>query len=455
MSGPKVVRVRTREELLAETQAIVARLEHAIARWNRAAADTDDAAPASAGTAARREEILALLAQDRFAKCNQAAVREIAYLADDTERLIERAATRHADKLAARLRTRQNAKVLLDAIVQRGVVPDTGLLAQLEAAARGGQQEGAEQVLAAGFRLLAPAEQTTRAATSAQLELASRLSDGSSFPDLAQWKRSKDAEVADVRLTSLARQIELLRRYARDAQAVRAFEDQLTEVMGEASQERRSMLLDSLQVRIGAATKHAKAYAALTVEAGELATSLAALGGSDPVEALGELEAAVASGDAPRLSAQLETCRRNLEAHVRSDASRSRRSAVLQGLASLGYTVHEGMETAWMEKGRLVIHKAGGEDYGVELASAADVNRMQVRTVALKSERGLSQDIQAEQSWCQDFALLKQGMLGQGTEVFVDKALGIGAVPLKVVNDEQRAGASTSAATRVNRPAGR
>ena len=455
MSGPKVVRVRTREELLAETQAIVARLEHAIARWNRTAADTDDAAPASAGTAARRDEILALLGQDRFAECNQAAVREIAYLADDTERLIERAATRHAHKLAARLRARQNAKVLLDAIVQRGVVTDTGLLAQLEVVARGGQQEGSEQVLAAGFRLLAPAEQATRAATSAQLELASRLSDGSSFPDLAQWRRSKEAEVADVRVTSLAHQLELLRRYARDAQTVYAFEDQLTEVMGEASPERRSMLLDSLQVRIGAATKHAKACAALALEAGELATSLTALGGADAVEALRELEAAVVSGDAPRLTAQLETCRRILDAQVRSEASRSRRNAVLQGLASLGYTVHEGMETAWMEQGRLVMHKPGSENYGVELASAADADRMQVRTVALKSERGPLQDIQAEQSWCQDFTLLRQGLVEQGTEVVVDKALGIGAVPVKVVIGEQGTGTSTNAATRTNRSVGR
>ena len=456
MSGPKVVRVRTREELLAESQAVVERLEHAIARWKTAASDgAADASSACAGTAARHEEILALLAKDKFGECNQAALREIAYLADDTERLVERAAARRAEQFEARLRMRQNAKVLLDAILEKGGLTDAGLQAQLQAIARGAQQEDAERALAAGFRLLVSKGDEVRVATSAQMELARRLSDVGDAPDFAQWKRFNADDVVDARVSSLARLIERLRQHAQEPRQVQAFEDQLTNVLAEENSERRSMLLDSLQVQLATAAKQAKAWAALTVEAAELLAPVAALEHFDLREVGVELDAALASGDSQRLASQIEACRLMSEAHVRSNAARSRRDAVLQGLASLGYTVHEGMETAWVEKGRLVMHKTGGETYGVEVVSAADADRMQVRAVAFVPGGGASRDAEAEQSWCQDFTRLQQELAGRGTDVLVEKALSVGMVPLKVVEKVERLSARSSAAAVANRSAGR
>jgi hypothetical protein len=39
-------------------------------------------------------------------------------------------------------------------------------------------------------------------------------------------------------------------------------------------------------------------------------------------------------------------------------AAVERRRAVLEGLASLGYEVSEGMATAWVKQGRVVLRKA-------------------------------------------------------------------------------------------------
>jgi hypothetical protein len=40
-------------------------------------------------------------------------------------------------------------------------------------------------------------------------------------------------------------------------------------------------------------------------------------------------------------------------------AARARRAAVLQSLAGLGYEVHEGLATAWVDQGRVVLRKGG------------------------------------------------------------------------------------------------
>ena len=45
----------------------------------------------------------------------------------------------------------------------------------------------------------------------------------------------------------------------------------------------------------------------------------------------------------------------------------ARRKAILNGLAQLGYEVHEGMETAWANDGQIVAKKPSLPGYGVEI----------------------------------------------------------------------------------------
>jgi len=50
----------------------------------------------------------------------------------------------------------------------------------------------------------------------------------------------------------------------------------------------------------------------------------------------------------------------------------SRRNAVLEGLAALGYEVREGMETAWASNGNVMLRNAHRPDYGVKLSGGAE-----------------------------------------------------------------------------------
>jgi hypothetical protein len=64
-------------------------------------------------------------------------------------------------------------------------------------------------------------------------------------------------------------------------------------------------------------------------------------------------------------------------------AAEERRRAVLEGLASLGYEVSEGMMTDWVSGGRIVLRKPANPGYGVDLSGGSQTDVMQVRAVGI------------------------------------------------------------------------
>lgn len=81
---------------------------------------------------------------------------------------------------------------------------------------------------------------------------------------------------------------------------------------------------------------------------------------------------------------------------------------------------------------------------------------MQVRTVAFGDERSAARDLDAEHLWCGDFDKLKVELDLAGSSVLIERALGVGAVPLKVVQLANEAAAhSTSQTHRVSPNAAR
>jgi len=78
-------------------------------------------------------------------------------------------------------------------------------------------------------------------------------------------------------------------------------------------------------------------------------------------------------------------------------AAQSRRQAVLEGLAKLGYQVSENLETAWVQDGRVVIKRTSQPGYGVELSGKMDSGRVQMRTVAIRSFRSSVDSARARQ----------------------------------------------------------
>lgn len=205
----------------------------------------------------------------------------------------------------------------------------------------------------------------------------------------------------------------------------------------------REMRFDSLVISLKRAKEDAVALEELRRKAAFLGTELVryreGMGvlqtlQAAAVGAISELQAAVTAGE-QRLT--------ELQAAQFADA---RRRAVLDGLQQLGYLVHEELSTATSAGGRLVVRNPASTGYGVEIAAGARMERLQVRTVAFDTNRDSSGDIPAEQRWCDDFGALKGTLKAQGSEVIVERAMGVGTVPIKLLStstkDEARRASS-------------
>jgi hypothetical protein len=114
-------------------------------------------------------------------------------------------------------------------------------------------------------------------------------------------------------------------------------------------------------------------------------------------------------------------------------AAHARRRAVLEGLASMGYEVNEGMETTWVDQGRMVLRNVGRPGYGVEVGSP-DAPRVQMKPVAFDAG-GVgpdpSRDRDAETLWCGDVAAIQARLARDGGELAIERSLPVGATPLK------------------------
>ena len=164
--------------------------------------------------------------------------------------------------------------------------------------------------------------------------------------------------------------------------------------------------------------------------------------GSAVAQALrGRIEAAIAAKDgssAPALIAEADAL---VQEELRVLAADARRRAVLQGLASLGYEVSEGMATAWVQGGQVVLRKAANPDYGVELGGGTKSERLQVRAVAFgsaQSPRNASRDRDMEAIWCSEFEQLRTLFSKSGGGIEIEHALPVGATPLKLIEDPKR-----------------
>jgi hypothetical protein len=95
------------------------------------------------------------------------------------------------------------------------------------------------------------------------------------------------------------------------------------------------------------------------------------------------------------------------------------------------------METAWVQNGSVVLKRTLESGYGVEISGKIDSGRVQMRTVAFRhpgKNIEAERDEAAETSFCSDISKLQQEFADAGNQILVERALAIGATPLKTVS---------------------
>lgn len=433
MSGPKVVRIVTREEIVAICEGHLRRLDQAIATWiaegGRAGMLSDEEI---AGTRARREALAALIAADAFSDLQKAVPDEIAFLKADLVRR-QQAAVDQAQQAAKHQRQgRHSAATLLGALEKKGIEIPTELRSQLERLQSGKPIENADGLLAQGFSLLT--QDGGRTLSDAQRALADRLMPAATSADFPAWKAAQLAASRDPAIDRLDRHIAEARVFL-GAPEVARFSSRLNTIEDETNEARRNLLADSLILDLSNAIATARERHTAVTALEEIAAEIQAYNTEDTaafVERARQCDAATP----PNIVAELTEAGQELISQARQQqAAEARRQAVLSGLLRLGYEVHEGMATAWAKNGRVVVKKPSLPGYGVEIGGQAQAGRLQVRAVSLVANRDVARDKDVETLWCGEFGRLQALLAQHGDDLLIERAMGVGEVPLRVVAD--------------------
>jgi hypothetical protein len=193
----------------------------------------------------------------------------------------------------------------------------------------------------------------------------------------------------------------------------------------------RPLLLDSLALELTESLRCMREQSAVIAEAEALLGELAAISTSGAEAQRASLsEASQESPASPALAGAIAAAKAWLSAHRASEDARAQRTAVLDALAALGYEVREGMSTAWVEQGRIVVHKPDETTYGVELTAPATRSVFQARVVTTVADNR-QRDKEVEETWCAEFSKLRELVAQAGFETNIVEAKSPGTVPLK------------------------
>lgn len=429
MSGPKVVRIVTREEVLELCQGQLARVDAALSEWVRIGQRNDCLDEEAHKTAQqRRDALAALIASDRFMDFQKQAPIEEAFLRNDIQSRLAIVAAQQSMARAKGRRNEEAGKSLVRRLQTLDIEVGQTLVDDL--------MRGDTEALSKGFALLG---QQKAKGTSA---LAERLRD-ERVQTFAAWLAAQPPAPADAAIERLAGRIDELAPLV-SADETMTWRTRLAEAEG-VEPARRHLLLDGLEVATGRALTEARARHALLIDVQLLAAETKAAG---IAASAGKAIGGMAVEELKSLQKQLTAA---LDAHRVSQAIAARRVAVLEGLTSLGYEVTEGMSTSFAENGQLVVRSAARPDYGVEVSAVGSGDRMQMRPVAFESEGegpDPRQDRDAETIWCGDVTTLQARLAKLGGELTIERALAIGQTPLKRIASSSRKASRATAAPR-------
>jgi hypothetical protein len=429
LSGPKIVRIVTREEIVALCQDQIAQLRAAIDRWARTGERNEFLTKEDLAAAESRiVEMHRLLASDRFVDVQKRVPEEIAYLKEDMTRRLDAAADKKADASTRQRRSSTAAGQLLARLAEKQTPFAPELHVRLNEIVSGtARNDVVDRTLAEALSLLVAKPASTL--TEQQRARAEGLG-GSAPPEtLDDWitANAPASEATNVKLDKAISELVL----AGAREKASAYAERQRRIPQE-SLARQRLLADSLLLEVAkdladcreqeralaALSQHMASLAAVTTPAARQLEEQArtALAASDP---------AAAKVLVPRIATLITSARKAL-------AAESRRRAVLHALAQLGYEVREGMQTAAVDASNVVLCRAANPSVGLEIAGSPDTDRLQLRPVRIGNATQSDRDI--ETAWCTDFEQLKQ-QLGSGKGDFiVDRAVAVGEVPVKVLH---------------------
>lgn len=440
MSGPKVVRIITRQELIATCEAHLARLD-AAARTYAAFCQKHGLATKDelAAVDKRRVALHALLAADQFLDLQKRVPQEIAYLEADRQARAKKAAEIAATREANLQRATTLARQVLASI--KGQDSDRDLVERLDRVASGRTRDlgEANAVLAEVYAIASRRNDTP---TDEQVKLARGFGAGTKVMTLDEWQTTHlvEANMEDAGILALLSEFEL----EADQDDTAVFRKRWVLLDQETDVKLRGLRRDSLARELSAALSEVREHAQ------HVQTMIAFASEWDTLNPRQEppwsQALRIAAQSLAGLRDAVKAARAELEVERQRQAVAARREAILKGLAALGYEVREGLQTALAKDGKVVVRKAAHPDYGVEVIAPDKGDKLSFRAVAFgqgSAPRNKARDADMEVLWCSDFEKLRADLSTTGGHVGIEKAVAAGVEPLKLIEVEATASAET------------
>jgi hypothetical protein len=319
--------------------------------------------------------------------------------------------------------------MLLDALKTAGKSISEDLRKTLET----GQDASLEKAISQAFTLLSVGP--INAVSENQRALASKLGKDQERVTLSEWIGLQSPQVDSENVVQIDRHLAELSQLEVDPTD---FELRAKAIGVETSPARRDLLADGLLLDLASAVKKARDKAAILSELTQTNAELTRLASNAAAPLIAEIETALSRRDENLAPSLIQKATALLVEETQAMAAAARRRAVLEALSKLGYEATEGMATAWVKDGRIVLRKAANRDYGLEIAGGSHSAKLQVRTVAFGAPsvpRDRSRDKDMETIWCGELERLQSLIASAGGGIKIEKAMAAGSAPIKVIED--------------------
>lgn len=434
MSGPKIVRVVTREELVATSRSHIRGVEEAFDVFIHMTKRFDfDDSEIHESIGARLRDLEGLFGAERWTDVQKQALQTVAFLRSEVERIRNEAVAASATIVSKRRRLVDSARSLVDAYANSGsTVPES--LAHVVAKAMIIEEKELPAYQGAvdqAFQALLTSTEVSHTRTD-RIEFAGRLGEGEATITLTEWlaARPKTCSVQDNRLDTLLAESNV---FSDPIYAAALFE-KAARITTERSPSQRALLTDSLIMEASEQMKLQRQVDKVMARLRDARVRLSAVALPTARKIEAALSAALAAEDSTNVDELVAQACAVADRETQLTVSAARRKAVLSGLAALGYEVHESMQTAWADDGRLIVKKPGRSDYGVELGAPPDASRLQLRLVGAEAPtapRTSSRDKDEETMWCGEFQRLRDIVASQGGSIEIERAVAAGAQTVK------------------------
>jgi hypothetical protein len=432
MSGPKSVRYVSREELLATCQLSLERYKSRSLAWLKRISrgglgeESDESLVTSV-----LKEFEKMLVEGDTRRFEMRMIEEVAWLDREFERRVDARTERlRKEQQLARRRVNAVSTVLAAAAKRPGAVP-VDVLEVLQRIRVGEETDRAAINKAVNTAFAALASQEDKGTSETQSELAKQLGIGQSRRTIKDWveEAAPEDEPSGSKLDHILSEMTL--RFG--AEAISSFHDQAARIALEADPHRRQLMINSLTIELAKFAREQADSERLTEQGQSILAGLRS--NADAYSSvITDLEFSLKNKTGRYLQEAIDKAIRQQERHIAEKNLAHRRRLLLDTLSKLGYEIEEGMEAAFAKEGRVIVERAARPGYGVELSGLIANERLQVRAMRFDDVKGSgASDLEHETEWCSTFSDLR-AILGQaGNKIVIEKALGIGARPLKVV----------------------